>query len=284
VTGTWLPYRGALIAVGTKHGEARQFGPAFAAVLGARVFAPADIDTDVFGTFAGEIARTLKPVEAARAKARLAMASAATACGLATEASFAPLPDVGLPGHEELVVFLDDARGFEIIECSRTIHMLPAPQRVCSYAESRSWLEMVGFPVQALIVGPADRSAGEHLRKGVSDVPTLKAAIGGAVSESADGFALIEPDLRAHTNPTRRLILSQLAERLARRLATHCPSCHTPGYGRVSVRIGLPCADCSWPTDNIAADVYGCARCSRQEKRPRPETAASPRWCEHCNA
>jgi hypothetical protein len=282
VTETRFPYRGELIALGTMHGKERQLGPVFAAVLGARVSAPADTDTDVFGTFSGEFARSLRPVEAARAKARLAMAAAATACRLATEASYAPLPDVGLPGHEELMVFIDDVRGFEIIECSRTIHNLPAPQRV-RYAQSRSWPERVGFPAQALIVRPADGPVGGHLRKGVADISSLKAAIGGAVSESADGFALIEPDLRAHTNPTRRLILSQLAERLARRLATLCPSCHTPGYGRVSVRIGLPCAGCSWPTDHITADVYGCARCRRLEKRPRPGTTVSPRWCERCN-
>jgi hypothetical protein len=278
-----LPYRGELIAMGTMHGKERQLGPAFATVLGARVFAPANLDTDVFGTFSGEIARTLRPEAAARAKARLAMVAAATVCGLATEGSYAPLPEVGLPGHEELVVFIDDARGIEIIERHRTVDNLPAPQWVRSYGETRPWLDSLGFPAQALIVRPADVRSQAHIRKGVADVTTLKKAIGGAVFESPDGFAIIEPDLRAHTNPSRQRVLTRLAERLARRLATRCPSCQTPGYGRISVRIGLPCAGCRWPTDHITADVHGCGRCRRQETRPRLRTVANPKWCDRCN-
>ncbi len=82
MTDAPLPYRGEMIAIGTKHGKERQLGPAFAAVLGAWVTAPADIDTDAFGTFSGETPRTLTPVEAAKAKARLAMTASATSCGL----------------------------------------------------------------------------------------------------------------------------------------------------------------------------------------------------------
>ncbi|TDK90892.1 hypothetical protein EUA02_22320 [Mycobacterium paragordonae] len=64
-------YAGTVIAMGTMHGKERQVAPAFAAEIGARVIAPPGIDTDQFGTFAGEINRTLAPVAAASAKARI---------------------------------------------------------------------------------------------------------------------------------------------------------------------------------------------------------------------
>ena len=81
-------YAGAVIAMGTMHRKEEQVAPAFAQELGARVIAPAGIDTDQFGTFTGDVSRTLTPLEAATAKARLAMRVAGVHYGLASEASY----------------------------------------------------------------------------------------------------------------------------------------------------------------------------------------------------
>lgn len=89
---------------------------------------------------------------------------------------------MGLPGHEELIVFIDDSRGIEVIERHRSIHHLPAPQRVCSYAQITPWLDSAGFPMQALIVRPSGGADHTHIRKAVVDAATLKIAISGAVS------------------------------------------------------------------------------------------------------
>ena len=66
-TGAEL-YRGRTIAFGTKHGKATLVAGSFDALLRARVTAPANIDTDEWGTFSGEVERTLAPVAAARTK------------------------------------------------------------------------------------------------------------------------------------------------------------------------------------------------------------------------
>lgn len=275
-------YAGQVVAFGTRHGKEHQVAPAFAAVLHAEVVTPPDLDTDQFGTFSGETSRTLSSVDAARAKARLAMTALATPYGLASEASYGPLPGLGLPGHEELLIFLDAERDIEVVEGERTLTTPAGGCRAASLNEAQAFLDQAGFPAQAIIVRAA---AADQLQihKGITDLHDLEQAIRAAAARSAAGHALLEPDLRAHHNPTRRALLARLGHRLAQRLATACPACSTPGYGRITTRIGLPCAACGWPTDVVSADIHGCQRCHHQYSRPRRDTTAEPRWCDRCN-
>lgn len=277
------PYAGQVIAFGTMHGKDHQVGPAFAEVLDARLVAPRGIDTDQFGTFTGDIARTLGPLQAARAKARLAMTAADSPYGLASEASYAPLPGLGLPGHEELLVFLDDTRGIEIVEGERRLSDLPAARPVRTVADATPLVQRIDFGRQAVIVRAGANPPRPPITKGITAFATLRAAIRAAVAASPDGYALLEVDLRAHHNPARQTVLGELGHRLARRLATGCPQCRCPGYGRTGTRIGRPCAACGWPTDLVLADVHGCARCPYKLAIPRAESTAQPRWCERCN-
>ena len=275
-------YAGRVVAFGTVHGKELQVAPAFAAVLDAEVVTPPGIDTDQFGTFSGETARTLSPIDAARAKARLAMTALATPYGLASEASYGPLPGLGLPGHEELLIFLDVERDIEVVEGERTLSTPGGRCCVTSLSEAQPFLNHVDFPAQAIIVraASADRLS---IHKGITDLRQLEQAIQAASRQSANGQALLEPDLRAHHNPTRRALLTRLGHRLAQRLATACPACSTPGYGRIATSTGLPCSACDWPTDLVCADIHGCQRCHHQHRRPRRDTSAEPRWCDRCN-
>lgn len=276
-------YRGQVIVFGTRHGKERQAAPAFAAILDARVVAPPDLDTDRFGTFTGDVPRTLTPRDAARAKARLAMTATGSPYGLASEASYGPLPGLGWPGHDELLLFVDDTRGIEILEAHRTLDVPGPGIRVTRPAGIAATLARYGWPRQAMTVRPATGGSPDDTVKGITDPDHLAAAITTAVARSCDGHALVAPDLRAHHNPTRQAVLTRLAARLATRLATACPACGCPGHGRTAVERGLPCADCGAPTERIRADVHGCARCPDRQVRPRPDTTADPRWCPECN-
>lgn len=276
-------YRDTVIVFGTMHGKQQQAAPAFAELLGARVVAPAGLDTDQFGTFAGDVARTLSPIDAARAKARLAMAATGSRYGLASEASYGPLTGVGWPGHEEILLFLDDSRGIEILEGNRTLTTPGPPQRVRCPSELRDLLPAFGWPGQALLVRPAVGGHGPDIVTGITGPDQLVAAVRAAAARSGDGHALVEPDLRAQHNPTRRAVLAQLARTLAARLATSCPACGSPGYGRTATRTGLPCAACATPTELAADDLHTCPACAHQHFVTRPERAADPRWCPECN-
>ncbi len=109
-------YRGQLVALATRHGKQRQVGPVFGEVLGAGLVVPRDVDTDRFGTFSGEVPRAGPALATARAKARLGMRTAGLRLALASAASYQVLPGFGCCGHEELLLFLDDMRGLEVVE------------------------------------------------------------------------------------------------------------------------------------------------------------------------
>ncbi|MDP9168473.1 MAG: hypothetical protein M3O32_20770, partial [Actinomycetota bacterium] len=119
--------------------------------------------------------------------------------------------------------------------------------------------------------------------KGITDEDGLHRAIREAAERSADGLAFVEPDLRAHHNPSRRIVLARLAETMAHRLATRCPACDTPGFGRTGTRPGLPCRLCGEPTSLIRAEINGCPACPHHVVTAVPAATADATWCASCN-
>jgi len=277
------PYSGRLIAVGTKHGKQAQLEPAFRRVLGASLHTPANLDTDQFGTFTGEKPRTGAAIDAARAKANLAIRVSGLAYGLASEASYGPLPGSGLPGHEEILLFCDDRLGIEILEGYRTASVPGTCHLVADAGQVPDSL-LAGLPAQALVVRPHEpRSGVGSAIKGITDRAALRLAVESAADRSPDGLAAVEPDLRAQHNPSRREVLERLGFTLAHRLATPCPACGTPGFGRIATEPGLPCRSCAAPTTRVRGEIHGCASCAHQLTRYAAEQTADPADCPDCN-
>jgi len=277
------PYHGRLISVGTRHGKQYQLAAGFRRVLGAKLITPPDLDTDRFGTFTGDVPRTMSPLEAARAKAHLAMDASGLPYGLASEASYGALTSTGWFGHEEILLFCDAHLGIEILEGYRTVSVPGASHCVADFDEVPHAL-LKNLSTQALIVrasGIADPTVAAV--KGITDTGALRTAITATAARSPDGRAIVEPDLRAHYNPSRRRILTGLADTLARRLATRCPGCQTPGFGRVSTETGLTCRICGSPTALAHIDVHGCAACEYRQREPVPVGSADPAHCPQCN-
>ena len=285
------PYRGRVVALATKHGKERAIGRPLQAALGLEVVVPPNLDTDALGTFSGEVERVGTPKEVALRKARLGMAAAELPYGLASEGSFGPHPFIPfLPIGQELLVFVDDVLGIElseflIVEDTNFNHQVAAPGD-----DLTDFLQRIGFPSHAVIARPniARPSATwdrQLLFKGLTEPATLKEAIAASAATSPDGRAHIETDMRAHLNPTRMASIRRLAFRLARRLATACPACGAPGWGRIDVELGLPCMDCSTPTDLVRAEILGCAACDHRSAHPRPDgrSHAEPGQCPYCN-
>lgn len=271
-------YRGRSVAVGTRHGKQHQFAPAFRDVLDVQLVTPPDLDTDRFGAFTGEVARAGTATEAARGKARLAMDRAGLPYGLASEASYGVLPG-GWFGHEEILLFCDEVLGIEILEGHRSTSVPGAAHRVSHVGDLPDAL-LAGLPGQALTVRPWAATTG--VVKGITDSDGLAAAITAAVDASPEHLALVEPDLRAHHNPSRRQVLRRLADTLVRRLATGCPACGTPGFGRIDAVAGLSCRLCDTPTPLVGAEIHACASCAHQQIRP-VSGSADPAVCPSCN-
>ena len=275
-------FAGAVIAMGTMHGKQRQVAPAFADVLGARVIAPDGIDTDQFGTFTGEVSRMLTPVEAATAKARLAMSAAGVRYGLASEASYNAWLGM-LPMHEEILVFIDDTRGIQVTEGIKVPGAPGAPRLVDCADDAVAAALDFGFPQQGAAVKASVADRVRVFGKGITDTRELIEAVTVAAAAADGRQAWVEPDLRAHHNPSRRDVIATLASRLAHRLATQCPRCACPGYGKVGVREGLPCRACGCPTSLVVSDVLGCPACDHREAVARTGALAEPRFCPDCN-
>ena len=276
-------YSGKRIALLTQHGKERVLAPVLEPALGCRVERVAGYDTDLLGTFTRDIPRAGTQLEAARKKARVGMELSGLPLGLASEGSFGPDPMVGMfPWNVELVVFIDDERGLEVVGVAQGkanfSHLLAA-----DWAAAEAFARQSGFPEHHLVVRP-EGEEDARIRKGIVAWTALEAAFASALAQSASRRVFLETDMRAHANPTRMENIRLAAEDLARKLRSLCPACGTPGFWLVERVAGLPCEDCGEPTRETRAEVHGCLKCAHRITRERTDRqSADPGRCEHCN-
>ena len=278
------PYAGQRIGLATIHGKDRAIVPPFRRVLGADVVVAPNLDTDLLGTFSGEVPRPDALVETCVLKAELAFRSLDVDCALANEGSYGPIDRVPLvPSGMEIMAFIDRKRGVRIIETMATDH-----------TNWRLWRFKVGDPR----VVPAVKAmgfprfgvfviAGSDPSRPVKDLATIAqvvAAVDREASRSEDGEAILIADMRAHRNPTRMGVLRALSWQLAKRLERLCPRCRAPGFGPIGVRRGLPCEACGEPTHWIAFVIDGCSACGHTAASPRKDgrRTAPSRSCKAC--
>jgi hypothetical protein len=280
-------YAGQRAVLATMHGKEAAISAVLFDRLGLVVGTAQNLDTDVLGTFTGEVPRTGTIRETAIAKARLGMASTGLPVGIASEGSYGPHPYFPLvAGGIELMVLVDDVR--EIVVSEYLIEDSPVFDHVFAHPndELGAFLDRTGFPDHALIVKAAEAGvAGGPVYKGLRGKKALALAISQCAEHSRDGRALIQTDMRAHMNPTRMATLRRLAAIFAERVATPCPACAMPGYGLVDVETGLPCEACGTPSIMVRHQVFGCVACEHRERRPRIDrrSHADPGHCPICN-
>ncbi len=283
---TFWPYRGRQASLATRHGKERAVALPVRLELGLALAVPPGLDTDALGTFCGEVAREGSPEAVCLRKARLGMDATGLALGVANEGSFGPHPTVPFIAADiETMAFIDDERGLVVTETlvsERTNH---GHREARSVDDLITWLPSTGFPSHALIVRPKSSAPGGPAEKGIVSIEQLAAAIERMAGLSPDAVAWVQTDMRAHLNPTRMAVIQQLAFRLARRVASSCPACAAPGWGRIATTKGLPCELCDEPTSMIRFEVFGCGVCAHREDRPRSDLRqkALPQYCPACN-
>jgi hypothetical protein len=273
--------------IATMHQKEKAIAPLLQKHLGVSILLPQDFDTDAFGTFTREVARTGTQLEAARTKALKALDIVGETLAIASEGTFGPHPAIpSIPCNRELVFLLDIENQLELYGQEFSTATNYSHQAIANLAEARMFASKVGFPEHALVVMLTPKSStADKIFKGINTDAMLEEAIEFALSRSSTGSVHIETDMRALFNPTRMQNIEKATQDLLRKIDLTCPQCAFPGFDVVAQKRGLPCDLCGLPTQLIRTSIYACQKCEfRQEKTfPQGIETADPSQCNYCN-
>lgn len=282
---SWFEGRSAILA--TMHRKEQAIAPLLEAHLGVTVEVPANFNTDRFGTFTREIKRPDTQLATARLKAKTVLRETGATLAIASEGSFFPHPYLPLVAYNrELVLLLDSTDDLEVVGYAVSTETNHSGRVVKSLEETLEFAEKAGFPEHGLVVMTDKNSTAQgDIRKGITTLEALSAAVEEAIAGSADGTAYVETDMRAMYNPTRLQVIAQATQDLIEKLNQFCPQCSCPGFDVVERKPGLPCLNCRRPTLLTLAHIYGCQRCDAREEILYPDDLefADPGRCDYCN-
>jgi hypothetical protein len=277
---------GKRAVLATMHGKERALRPLLHGALGLDVHLPAGLDTDRFGTFSREIARTGSQLYAARAKIAAGFElDREASVAIASEGGFGPHPALPFAAlGREIVVLLDRSTGLELVGRHDDLQPVFAHAAADGPEAALAFAARIGFPAQGLIViglvnGVPDPAA--YLRKDIGTPEALAAAVRAAVTRC--GGAHLETDMRAHRNPNRMRAIRRAGIDLVRRYRSLCPSCARPGFAVTGHVAGLPCSWCGSPTHATRARASVCAGCGWRVEQAVAAPTADPGECEYCN-
>ncbi|KTD45194.1 hypothetical protein Lqui_2665 [Legionella quinlivanii] len=276
-----MHYRNQSVLLASKHEKEKAIAKVFFDTLSCTLDVH-EFDTDQFGSFTGEIPRTLSPYDTCVLKAKRAAEDYGYDLVIASEGSFGPHPAFPFtPVDHEIMVFLDRKHNWVIAEQYTTPKTNYRMMTITTQTELSDFLDKAGFPEHGLTL-QTNRDK-KVLAKGIRDITALKNALSLGFQNEKELF--LATDMRAMMNPTRMNAISILAEKLAHRIQCCCPECLAPGFGFNQVSGYLPCGECSAPTSLCQYEIWGCIQCDYQEKRPRRDgvKVAEPQYCDYCN-
>ncbi len=246
--------------------------------LGIQIQTICDFDTDLFGTFAGEIPRREGPKVTVKEKCLAGLAFSGARAAIASEGSFGPHPQIPLLCvNEEWLVFIDLDQKLEIYARSVSTELHYGHLSHLEKEQLPTFLKQYEFPKQGMVF--KHYSDQKILAKGIQDTAQLQALL----ERNQDNW-LLETDLRAHQNPLRQQNIEKAAADLAERLQARCPQCTTPDFSVVRTSGFLPCSFCQQATKSYANLHYECKCCGFQKEEKRKDRLElDPEFCPHCN-
>lgn len=267
----------------SKHQKLPLVNPHFRRSCGLIVVEKA-LDTDLFGTFAGEVERVGTPLETAVQKARYGLENTDYSIGLASEGSIAP--DYLIPFIQsdiEIMVLVDTKNDIVISEIHRSFDITAVSTTITLDEDLTEFLRSADFPNHHLIVQPDETHDGK-IFKGIESISQLREAIALSAKASSSNQIRIQSDLRANHSPSRQKNISEVARLLASRVASLCPQCAMPGWGLKDYLRGLDCSACSLSLPNaIHREILGCVKCPSTSLGSVIATDVEPASCPQCN-
>ncbi len=278
-----MDFVGRKLLIATKHDKQKVIGPLITEYLGAEWFINTDFDTDLLGTFSGEVERKDDALITLKNKCLLAMEASNCDLGIASEGSFGPHPTLFF-GHadDELLVFIDKKNDLEIYSRELSTETNFGGSVIRSLTEAEEFASKHGFPQHALIVKNMQEDF-DYIQKGVNNSSDLSHFVLECLSNY--GSVYLETDMRAMYNPTRMKVIESAAQKLMKKINSKCPECKTHGFSVTEVKSGLRCEWCSSPTDSILYHLLSCQKCSFSEKEfyPNGKKFEDPMYCSFCN-
>lgn len=276
-------FKGRKLVVATKHEKDKVIAPLVEKELSVICFVPADFDTDILGTFTGEVERKDDSITTLRNKCKLALKQ--TGCDLAVgnEGSFGPHPTIPFArADDELMMLYDKLNGIEIIERELSLETNFDGCEIGSEQALLKFADKVKFPSHGIILKKSKNDFSVVL-KGITSEEGLLA--GFQQIKLTNGTAYAETDMRAMYNPTRMGIIRKATEKLIKKTNSLCPQCAKPGFGVVEAVKGLPCDRCGLPTRSTLKQIYRCQKCNFQmeEEFPFGKQVEDPQYCYYCN-
>ena len=276
-------FRGRKLLIATKHHKEKVLQPILEKELGVKCFVSQHFDTDLLGTFSGEIPREEDAVSTLRKKCYQAMEAEGCDLVVASEGSFGNHPSVFFaPADEEFLMLLDQKNGFEILVRKLSLETNYKSLSVKDDEGVFSFLKTVGFPEHALILRPSEDNF-SCIIKGVSEETELWDGI--RKMKKDFGSCYLETDMRALYNPTRMKIIEKAGHALIEKLKSRCPHCEMLGFGVTGIEKGLPCEDCLLPTHAILKHICKCEKCGFQKEilYPNGIEKENSMYCDYCN-
>jgi len=271
------------LIIATKHQKEKVIAPILEKEFGVNCFIDTKFDTDILGTFTGEIERWLDPIAAAREKCLRAMQINNCDLGVASEGSFGPHPTLFfVNADEEFLLFIDSKHNLEIIVREISTSTNFNGKEIQTQKELLEFAESIGFPKHALILRKSKNNT-EALIKGIIDWDALKQSFEELSSLAHSVY--VETDMRAMHNPTRMGVIEKATEKLVQKIKSTCPQCQMPGFGITNAKKGLRCSLCNSPTNSIKSYIYVCRHCKllKEEMYPANKTSEDPMYCDNCN-
>ena len=151
---------------------------------------------------------------------------------------------------------------------------------VQSVDEAITFAKKVGFPEHGIIIKKRNR-----IYKNITTEQELVATVGHLLSGFFTKKVLLETDMRAHKNPSRRIAIEQATLHLIQMMQSFCPRCGIPGFGVKEYSKTSKCSCCGFPTEFPTHEIYQCQSCAHSEIKPidSQELFTDPMYCSRCN-
>ena len=276
-------FKGRKIVIATKHQKEKVIAPILEKQLGLNCSVAPDLDTDILGTFTGEVERKEDPLATAKSKCIIAMELSNCDLAIASEGSFGQHPSLFFaPADDEFLYFYDKKHDLHISvrELSLDTNFKGSP--IKTEEELFAFADKAKFPSHGLILRKSKEDLNEIV-KGITNKDHLLKVFNRIIHNF--GEAYVETDMRALYNPTRMQVIEHATKKLVEKINTLCPTCHTPGFGITKAKQGLRCEICNYPTRSIISHIYSCQKCEHSQEvfYPNGKKIEDPTYCDNCN-